>query len=170
MILEWAQVHDAFGVKVSVVENFLGECEDGENGGLPEHKGENVEHLRTEADGWKVLRWACYGPPHGEGSEEHGEMFGHVDGLVLDGGFIEGSKMPEGEDESEDQAGGDGVELKSALESAGVFPHTLHAPLLGINLASEIEAIRRGVAERTGARRSAPQYYCLLYTTDAADE
>ncbi len=72
---------------------------------------------------------------------------------VAAAGFAETEVTAEG-DSWPPVAGGEVAELKSALERSGLFPHTLHAPLMGINLASEIEAIRRdGIKQMAAALR-----------------
>lgn len=68
-------------------------------------------------------------------------------------GFRETELMAEGQPWNE-VTQGDLRHLKSALERTGLFPHTLHAPMSGINLASGIEEIRRhGIDEMTKAMR-----------------
>jgi sugar phosphate isomerase/epimerase len=68
-------------------------------------------------------------------------------------GFAETELMAEGE-HWQNATKGDLMRLKSALESTGLFPHTLHAPMIGIDLASGNEAIRRdGIEQMTTAMR-----------------
>ena len=68
-------------------------------------------------------------------------------------GFQETELMAEGEAWDE-VTQGDLGRLKSALEHSGLFPHTLHAPMSGIDLASGIEEIRRhGIDEMTKSMR-----------------
>ena len=68
-------------------------------------------------------------------------------------GFQETELMAEGEAWDE-VTQGDLGRLKSALEHSGLFPHTLHAPMSGIDLASGIEEIRRhGIDEMIKSMR-----------------
>ena len=68
-------------------------------------------------------------------------------------GFGEVELMAEGA-EWESPGAHDAAPCREALERTGIFPHTIHTPMTGTNLASSIEAIRRdSIARITDAMR-----------------
>ena len=76
--------------------------------------------------------------------DEKGEARGLAATLeaIADAGFGEVELMAEGA-EWEKPGAHDAGPCREALERTGIFPHTIHTPMTGTNLASSIEAIRR---------------------------
>ena len=64
-------------------------------------------------------------------------------------GFSETELMAEG-DEWQKPGSHDTRPCREALEQFKIFPHTIHTPMSGVNLASSIEAIRRDSVTRIG--------------------
>ena len=64
-------------------------------------------------------------------------------------GFSETELMAEG-DEWQEPGSHDTRPCREALEQFKIFPHTIHTPMSGVNLASSIEAIRRDSVTRIG--------------------
>ena len=64
-------------------------------------------------------------------------------------GFSETELMAEG-DEWQEPGSHDAGPCREALERFKIFPHTIHTPMSGINLASSIEEIRRDSVTRIG--------------------
>ena len=64
-------------------------------------------------------------------------------------GFSETELMAEG-DEWQNPGSHDARPCREALERFKIFPHTIHTPMSGVNLASSIEEIRRDSVTRIG--------------------
>ena len=64
-------------------------------------------------------------------------------------GFGEVELMAEGA-EWEKPGAHDARPCREALERTGIFPHTIHTPMTGVDLASSVEAIRRDSVARIG--------------------
>ena len=67
--------------------------------------------------------------------------------LIAAAGFRETELMAEGE-EWQTPGSHDARQCREALERLEIFPHTIHTPMSGVNLASSIEEIRRDSVAR----------------------